>query len=226
MKRGVIALLALCLLTASAFAQSSAGRLVGTVSSTDGVIAGATVTVIDNQTGRERTLVTNEEGAFALTSVEVGTYTVKITAPGFKTFTATNVKIDVGREYALNSTLEAGDIKEEVTVVAGADVLNSTTAELSNTVSSRQITELPLNGRNPLALITLQAGTSSNGATNTAINGQRTSFTNITRDGINVNDNFIRANATDFSPERASSDDTGEFNVITQNAGADSGYGA
>ena len=226
MKRGVIALLALCLLTASAFAQSSAGRLVGTVSSTDGVIAGATVTVIDNQTGRERTLVTNEEGAFALTSVEVGTYTVKITAPGFKTFTATNVKIDVGREYALNSTLEAGDIKEEVTVVAGADVLNSTTAELSNTVSSRQITELPLNGRNPLALITLQAGTSSNGATNTAINGQRTSFTNITRDGINIQDNYIRSNATDFAPQRPGVDDISEFTLTSSNAGAESGYGA
>src|SRR5262249_40548583 len=85
---------------------------------------------------------------------------------------------------------------------------------------------LPLNGRNPLSLINLQPGTASNGATNTTINGQRSSFTNTTRDGINIQDNFIRSNATDFVPDRSNVDNTGEFTITTQNAGADQGTGA
>ncbi|MBA3242359.1 MAG: TonB-dependent receptor [Acidobacteria bacterium] len=226
MRKLLLASLALCLFAVSALAQSSTGGLVGTVSTADGAVAGANVTIKDNQTGRERTVVSSAEGTFSVSQLEVGTYTVTISAPGFKTFNASEVKIDVGREYSLNMTLEPGNISESVTVVAGADTLNTTNAELSNTVSQRQITELPLNGRNPLALITLQAGTSSNGATSTSINGQRSSFTNITRDGINIQDNFIRANASDFAPQRPGVDDISEFTLTTSNAGAESGYGA
>jgi hypothetical protein len=149
-----------------------------------------------------------------------------VTAPGHKGYTATDVKIDIGKDYSLPVSLEVGEISENVTVVAGADLINSTSGELSNTVSQRQIVELPLNGRNPLTLVLLQPGTSSNSAQNTVINGQRSSFTNITRDGINVQDNFIRANAVDFIPDRPNVDDTGEFTIVTQNAGAESGYGS
>jgi hypothetical protein len=123
-------------------------------------------------------------------------------------------------------TLEVGQVQEAVTVTAGTDVLNATTGELSNTVNSKQILELPLNGRNPLNLIALQAGVSQNGAQNTSINGLRTSFTNITRDGLNVQDGFIRSNATDFSPNRPSVDNTSEFTITTSNSGADQNGGA
>jgi hypothetical protein len=226
MRRLLLASLALCLLAASAAAQSSSGRLVGTVSTVDGVVAGATVTVRDNATGRERTAVTSEDGAFSVPQLEFGTYTVTITSAGFKTYTAAEVKIDVGREYSLNATLEPGALSETVTVTAGADVLNATTAELSNTVSPKQILELPLNGRNPLGLILLQAGTASNTNNSTSINGQRPSATNITRDGLNIQDNFIRSNASDFTQQTPSTDDIAEFTVTTQNSGADQGYGA
>src|SRR5262245_27570713 len=104
--------------------------------------------------------------------------------------------------------------------------MNATTGELSNTVSSKQILELPLNGRNPMNLIALQPGVASNSAQNSSINGMRTSFTNITRDGLNIQDGFIRSNATDFAPGRPSVDDTGEFTMVTQNAGADQNGGA
>ncbi|MCP9495232.1 MAG: TonB-dependent receptor [Pyrinomonadaceae bacterium MAG19_C2-C3] len=224
MKRFIFAVLMLCAFVASASAQTTSGRLVGTVSGPDGVIPGATVTVTDNQTKREQTLQTSGQGAFSI-PLEFGTYTVNITAQGFKTSVTTDIKIDVNREYTLNPTLEVGQVSEEVTVVGGADILNASNGELSTSVSPVQIQALPLDGRSPLSLTTLQSGTQSTGGV-TTINGQRTSFTNITRDGINVQDNFIRANATDFSPERSSSDDTGEFTIVTQNAGAESGYGA
>src|SRR5688500_8628529 len=183
MRKLLLAALALCLFAASALAQgSSTGRLVGTVSSTDGVIAGASVTVTSNQTGTTRSVTTNEEGAYTVPQLETGTYTVAISAPGFKTYNATELKIDTNREYSLNATLEIGNISESVTVTAGADVVNTTNAELSNTVTERQIVELPLANRDALVLVQLQPGVSSNGAQNTSINGQRPSMTNLTRD--------------------------------------------
>src|SRR5919197_4081789 len=127
MKKIIWALLALCLFALSALAQSNTGRLVGTVSDPSGVIAGATVLITDNQTGRERTVITSDDGTFTVPQLEVGTYTVKVTSAGHKTFTANAVKIDVGKDYSLNATLEVGDINENVEVVAGADVVNATT---------------------------------------------------------------------------------------------------
>jgi hypothetical protein len=200
--------------------QSSTGRLVGTVSDASGVIPGATVVIKDNQTSKERTLTTSGEGAFSAPQLEVGLYTVTISAPGHKTFSAADVKIDIGQEYSLNATLEVGEVSENVTVIAGADVVNSTNAELSNTISPRQVLELPLNGRNPLALLNTVAGAN---ATSASINGERSSSTNYTRDGINVQDNFIRTGG--FVQDRPTVDDTGEFTVVTQNASADQGGG-
>lgn len=226
MKRFVFAMLALCLFAASAFAQSNTGRLVGTVSDPSGVIPGATIVVTDNQTSKERTIVASDDGTYTVSQLDPGNYTVKVTAAGHKTFTATDVKIDVGKDYSLAAVLEVGNITENVEVVAGADVINATDGQVTSTVSPKQIIELPLNGRNPLNLVTLQAGTSSNGAQNTSINGQRSTFTNVTRDGLNIQDNYIRGNAVDFVQERPSVDDTGEFTITTQNAGADSGYGS
>ena len=227
MKKFIFTLLTLCLFAVGALAQgSNTGTLTGTVSDPAGVIQGATVVIHDDKTGAEKTVVTTGEGGFTVAQLDVGTYTVKITSPGHKTFTATAVKIDVGSTYTLNTTLEVGNISENVTVVAGTDIINSADAQLNTTVSQRQILELPLNGRNPLSLVLLQPGTSSNGNNSTTINGQRPSFTNITRDGINVQDNFIRTNAVDFVPDRPNVDDTGEFTIITQNAGAELGYGS
>lgn len=206
-------------------AQTSTGSLTGTVSSADGSLPGATVTVTDNATGKVQTVTTNESGSFTVPQLEAGTYTVTVTSSGFKTFVANEVKIDLGREYSLNPALEIGSLQETVTVTAGADVITATSAQVSNTVSPQQILSLPLIARNPLALTTLQAGVQSNAFQNTTINGMRTSFTNITRDGINIQDNFIRSNATDFAPGRPSVDDTAEFTIITGNQEADQGYG-
>jgi len=216
----------LCVGLVPALAQTNTGRLVGTVASPDGVIAGATVTITDDKTNKEKVIVSGSDGSFSVSQLEVGTYTVKVTANGFKTFTATAVKIDIGRDYALTATLEVGRVEDAVTIAAGVDVLNATNGELSNTVSNKQIIELPLNGRNPLNLIALQPGVSQNGAQNSSINGLRTSFTNITRDGLNVQDGFIRSNATDFSPNRSSVDNIGEFTITTSNSGADQNGGA
>src|SRR6476619_4602134 len=117
MRKFIVSSLVLCLLSLTALAQTSnTGSLVGTVSGPDGVIPGATVTITDSQTQRERATVTNGEGGFTFSQLEFGSYTVTIKAPGFKTHTATNLKIDAGREYSLTPTLEIGEITESVTV--------------------------------------------------------------------------------------------------------------
>src|SRR6185503_14650951 len=220
MKKFTLAFVALCLFAVTAFAQGTQGRLVGTVVGPDGNIAGATVTAKFGQTGKEYTVQASGDGSFTISQLEAGTYSVTVTAQGFKTFTATDVKIDANRDYTMNPTLEVGGIEEKVEVVAGADVVNSSTGELSNTVSPRQVKELPINGRNPLSLLNLIAGSNP---TSGSINGQRTSSVNYTRDGLNVQDNFIR---NGFVQDFPTVDDTGEFTVITQNAGAEYGTGS
>src|SRR5260221_10086484 len=192
MNRFLVSLLMLFALSAAVLSQTTTGRLAGTISSPDGVLPGATVTAIDKSTGKELTTTTNGEGAFLFPQIEFGTYTIKVTASGFKSYIANEVKIDVGREYTLSPTLEIGSPEASVTVTAGADVITSTSAQVSNTVSPQQILSLPLITRNPLSLTTLQAGVASNPFQNTSINGMRTTLTNITRDGINIQDTFIR----------------------------------
>lgn len=205
-------------------AQTNTGRLTGTVSGPDGVLPGATVVLKDKKTGKEVTVTSNDAGGFTFNNLDYGEYEVKVTSNGFKT-AVTSVIIQVAQQYSLPVSLEIGDLNETVTVTAGAELINSTNAEINSTISNRQITELPLATRNPLALILTQAGSSSNPSQNTSINGGRTSSTNITRDGVNIQDNFIRSNATDFAPGRPSVDNVEEFTLSSQSS-VDSGFGS
>lgn len=206
-----------------AFAQDVNGRIIGTISDPNGaVVPGATIVIKDQQTGKERNVTATNDGTFVVPQLEFGTYTVTITASGYKTFTASDVKVDVGREYSLNARLELGQLTEQVTVVAdGGEQINSSNAELSTTISQEQIRELPLNGRNPLNLIYLQAGANT---TTSSISGQRSAATTVTRDGVNVQDNAIRTGA--FVSDQPTTDDTGEFTLVTQNAGVQQGGGS
>ncbi len=201
------------------YGQAATGRLSGTVSGPDGLISNATVTVTDNQTKQSRTASTNSQGAFSFPQLAVGTYTVSFSASGFKTINADDVRIDVGKEYVLTPTLEVGAIEEKVNVFAGADIVNSTNAELSNTVTETQLLGLPINGRDPSSLIQLQPGVSQGGE----VDGLRTSAQNVTRDGLNVQDNFIREGM--FNPDRPRIDDVSEFTIVTQNANPSLGSG-
>ena len=224
MKRFSLALLLVMIGSLFVFGQTNTGRLTGVVSGPDGVLPGATVSLLDNKSGTEKTTTTNDVGAYTFPQLDPGIFTLTVKSNGFKTSTRTNIEIIVGQEYSLNVGLEIGSVSETVTVSAGQDIVNSTSAEIGQTLNNRQLTELPLNGRNPLNLILTQPGTSSNPNQGTSINGQRTAATNIVRDGINIQDNFIRSNATDFAPSRPSVDDVSEFTITTQ-ADASRGFG-
>ncbi len=221
MRRVIFAALTVGIFAVLAFAQTTTGRLSGNVSGPDGLLPGAVVNITDNQTGRTLNTTANDSGSFLFERIPFGVYTVRVTADGFKTFVANNVRVDANTEYTLNPVLEIGDVNVEVTVEAGAELVNASNAELSTTVDGKQILDLPINGRNPLSLLNLQAGV--NATAGNHVNGQRTSSTNFTRDGVNVQDNFIRTGG--FVQDRPTVDDTGEFTVVTQNAGADLGGG-
>jgi carboxypeptidase family protein len=219
--------LVLVLLASAASAQTTLGRLSGTVLDASGaVLPGATIMLTSEQTNQVQTAVSGEGGAFLFPQVLVGTYKVEISLQGFRTTTFTKVSIAVGQEYALTARLELGNVTENVTVEAGTSLVPTTSPEVSTTVVQEQIVSLPLNGRNPISLVQLQAGVASLGRTNTAINGGRPTWTQVTQDGVNIQDNFIRTNSVDFVPNRPTSDNVGEFSIVTTAQGADNAGGA
>jgi hypothetical protein len=170
--------------------------------------------------------VANENGVFTFPQVQVGNYRVEIALQGFKTASFRKVAVAVGQEYSLTARLELGNVSENVTVEAGASLVPTTTPEVTTTVQQQQIIALPLNGRNPITLVQLQAGVASLGRTNTAINGGRPTWTEVTQDGINIQDNFIRTNSVDFVPNRPTADSVAEFSIVTSAQGADASGGA
>ena len=224
----VLAGILLALSPPSVLAQTTLGRIVGTARDGSGaIVPGATVTVVSAATGEELVATSQEDGAFVFPQVRPGRYTVKLELAGFKSVTYSDVRVEPGQEYSLAAKLDVGDLSEVVQVTAGVDLVHTTTPEVTNTVRQEQIVELPLNARNPIELIRLQAGVPGVAARqSTAINGGRPTWTQVTQDGINIQDNFIRTNSLDFVPNRPTSDIIGEFTIVTNTQGVDSAGGS
>src|SRR4051812_8553289 len=143
----------------AAFAQSSVGRLAGSVFDTSGgVLPGATVTLTGELTGQTQTTTTTDTGAFLFPQVQPGLYMVSIVLSGFKTAEFQHVEINVGVERSITARLDVASLAESVEVVASTPNVQTTTPEVTTTVVQRQIQDLPLDDRDPLALIRLQAG--------------------------------------------------------------------
>ncbi|HUQ49365.1 MAG TPA: carboxypeptidase-like regulatory domain-containing protein, partial [Terriglobales bacterium] len=218
----------LLLLSTSVLAQTTLGRISGVVTDPTGaVVPNAKITATNEETKQSTSTTSSSSGSFAFPQLPVGFYNIKIEAGGLKTASYSKVKVDTGLEYSITAKLEVGAASETVEVVAGSELVNTSTSEISNTVAKEQIRDLPLASRNPLALVTLQAGVPGIfNRTNTAINGARPGWTQVTQDGINIQDNFIRVNGLDFVPNRPTSDNVGEFTITTNNLGADNAGGS
>ncbi len=212
----------------SALAQSFNSTVSGTVKDQAGaVIAGAKVTLIDVATQREVTATTNDQGTFVFPDVRAGEYRLTAEQNGFKKGEVTGVTVNVGTPATVTFELQTGQIAEVITTTASEAqaVVNTENATLQTTVLERQINDLPLNGRNPLTLAGLQAGVNTSGSNRTAtVNGTRGTFTNLTWDGININDNFIRTDSF-FGVAAPSVVSVAEFTLTTQNGGPSDGLG-
>lgn len=218
--------LSLLLLVGSVPAQSGTSSVKGTVTDQQGrVVAGATVTLISNETGLARTQTTKENGGFAFDLIPPGSYRLEAEATDFKKAVITEVRALVAKPTTLDVPLEVGAISESVTVSAGsADVLlNKQDASLGNNFQSQQITQLPLESRNVVALLSLQPGVTREGY----VAGSRSDQANITLDGVDVNEQ--QRGIDPFSDEAFSSvlrvtpDSVQEFRVTTTNPNATQG---
>ncbi|HET7114337.1 MAG TPA: TonB-dependent receptor [Pyrinomonadaceae bacterium] len=215
--------------TSIAIAQSVNSRVTGIVKDTAGAsVPGAKVMLTDAATKDQKEATTSEDGTFTISDVRPGTYSVIVEATGFKKLSVTNVTVHVDTPVVLNSlTLEAGGITETVSVTASdaQSLIRSEDAKLTTVVDVKQVQDLPLNGRNPINLAGGMAGVNTNTNTRQAsINGLRGSFSNITWDGIEINDNLVRTDSL-FGVNTPSVAAVAEFSLTTQNAGADDGLG-
>lgn len=217
----------MALVNAPLVAQTS-GSLTGSVVDPAGAaVPGAKVDLsLDGSDAVIASTVTKEDGVYTFLSLRPATYKVTISASGFGKEAITSVKIDTARETALPpAKVSVASTTETIEVSGAVSAVQTTNAEISNTVTNAQIAKLPQLNRSPLALIATQAGVGSNGRTATTMNGLRVTYSNVTIDGINIQDNFIRTNALDYLPNMLLTDQIGEMTVATSNTNASQGNG-
>ncbi|GAB4235115.1 MAG: hypothetical protein Kow00109_08320 [Acidobacteriota bacterium] len=214
---GPVAGVLLILLSAGAWAQTT--ELAGVVVDPAGaVVPGADVTLVNQATGNERAVVTDDEGRFRFPQLPPGNYTIRVELPGFKTLEQQNIRLLVDTPQNLTLRLELGEVSEVVTVSSSAErLMNQIDASLGNAFNTEQIIELPLNQRNVYQLLSLQPGVTEDGY----VSGARSDQSNLTLDGIDVNE---QQQGTAFeSVLRVTPDSVQEFRVTTSTPGSSQG---
>jgi len=222
-----LAVLLTCLFAATAFGQTTTGSISGTVTDPTGaVVAGATVTITNPATGAERSVESNEQGAFNVPALQPGKYTVTVDAKGFKKAVSHDIIVTVTQIASVTIPLEIGSASETVTVSASQEVINTSSPSVTNIINTRQVVDLPLAGRNPVELAGLQAGIAVVGTDvrGASVSGLRQTAVNLTQDGINAMDNFVKTSSF-FALTTPSLNSTSEFSITTSTGGADSGRG-
>lgn len=218
----------LCAVAAAAQITTS-GRLVGVVTdSTGALVPNAGIVATNNGTKQELSTTANDEGSWSIPGVPNGTYTIKVSGPNFKTTVLQNVKVDTSQVTTANATLEPGEATAEVVIQGGGEILNTETANVATTIAGRQIVELPFVTRDALQLVLTLPGVQTPGVPRTSsINGLPKGSVNLTLDGVNIQDNFLRSSDGFFTTIQAKSDAVQEVTVSTAVPGAESaGEGA
>ncbi|MBC7932641.1 MAG: carboxypeptidase regulatory-like domain-containing protein [Rubrivivax sp.] len=213
-------LVVILFITPAAFAQTGTSAVSGTVTDPQGnAVAGANITLSNEENSFTRTQTSSDSGAYTFNAVPPGTYSVEVSAPGFKKATVTNVRALVDKPTDVKVALEIGALTESVTISASAGevLLNTQDATLGNNFVSQQITQLPLEARNVQSLLTLQPGVTREGY----VTGARSDQSNITLDGVDINE--AQSNDIGTPVLRLNSEAIEEFRVVTSNANATQG---
>lgn len=206
-------------------AQAGRSTVQGTVNDQQGnVVAGANVTLANSEKNYSRTQTTNQEGNYVFSAVPPGTYTIEIEAAGFKKLAIANVEALVDTSTDRDAQLEIGAVSEVVSISSATEApLNTTDATIGVAFETRRIEQLPLNARNVVGLLSLQPGVTRSGY----VNGGRADQSNITLDGVDVNEQQsgldVVTNQAFASVLRVTADSVQEFRVITTNPNADTG---
>ena len=220
-----------------AHAQFDTATVVGTVRDNSGaVVPGATVTLTNLDTGISMTRVSDASGSYEFMNVRVGRYKVTAELQGFSTALADNIQVTVGARQRVELQLTPGNLTETVEVVGAATRLETDSSQRGQVITSEQVVQLPLNGREYSALALLTPGVRlsalNTGSSQTVregsfnINGLRSTFNNFLLDGID--NNAYGTSNQGFSNQvmQPSPDAVAEFKVVTNNMSAEYGRSA
>jgi len=198
LRRSAYALIVSCLLPAAVLAQIDQGTVTGTIRDTQhDVIVGATVTLVDKDTNLTFTRQTGGSGDYTFSPVKIGNYSLSAVAPGFATAIRNDIRVDVGQTVGINLTLKPGAASETVTVTAQNE-LQTEQASTGQVFTSKEINDMPLDGRNYVFAAQLTTGVAAPnqgfrqvaGAGDFTSNGNRVSQNNFVLDGVDNNSNM------------------------------------
>jgi hypothetical protein len=223
--------LQLLCLSASAYAQTISGSIVGTVlDSTGNVIPAASVKLISERTGEERQSPTNESGDFLFPALQPGAYTVSVEQPGFKPFKKTGNLLSAAERLSVgNINLQVGSVNESITVEAQGVSVQTSSSENSALISSRQLEQVSIRGRDVVSMLRILPGVSqtvdteflggSFGTGTPNIGGARSNWNSLQVDGVTGND--LGSPSVFSSP--INMDAIGEVKVLLNNYQAEYG---
>jgi hypothetical protein len=228
-----VALLALMMMGSAAWGQATTSVRGSVVDPSGKAVAGASVVLANSESKTERATTTGEQGEYQFLLVPPGTYKLSVTASGFRHYEQTDLQLLVNTPATANVQLTIGGTSETVTVTSEAPAINLVDASIGNSFDEVQVSQLPLEGRNVPDLLSLQAGVAYTGnrigdkdqdTRNGAVNGARSDQSNVTLDGVDVNDQSNGYAFTSVLP--VTQDSIEEFRVTTTNYGADQGQGS
>jgi hypothetical protein len=210
------------------------GSIVGRVTDqTGGVVPGATVKVARQETGLERSYLTDETGTFLASGLNAGTYTVEVNMTGFKAYRRGDIVLNVRDQLRVDVRLELGNVSETIEVMERAVALQTETAAVEQVVSGAQVANIAMNGRNFLQLPALVPGASSTQpAFNTPVGVSANAGINF--NGLRSSQNVWRVDGPENYDRGCggcievlpSIDAISEFKVGTANSDVDMGFGS
>jgi hypothetical protein len=197
-------------------------------------IAGAQVVLASPESKTERTVTTSDQGEYQFLFLPPGTYTLTVSAKGFQRSQITGLQLLVNTPATINAQLKVGTASEVIEVTSELPALNLVDASIGNSFDENQVKQVPLEGRNVPDLLSLQPGVAYTGnrtdidydqdTRNGAVNGARSDQSNITLDGVDVNDQAKGYAFKSVIPVPL--DSVQEFRVTTTNYGAEQGVGS
>ena len=220
--------LMLWLAASAAFAQENTAEIRGRVlDAQEAALPGVTIVITNQATGVYRQAVSNADGIYFITALTPGTYSITAELSGFKKYSRTDVRLDLGHTTTLDLPLELGALTETVAVTAATPLVDITSKEIGGNVTNREVTLLPSVNGNFIGMVALLPGIISNistesfGSDAVSVNGMDSRNNNFMLDGANNNDDVIGQRAG--SQARTPLEAIAEFQVVTNQYDAEFG---
>lgn len=232
------AAIGVCVLWAgSGLAQYTTTSLSGTVLDPSGApVAGAAITVEGMDNGLHQTGASGDAGNFSFPALQVGRYQISVEKPGFAKYIQTGLNLSIGQPASVQVNLQIGNISQQISVSADAALVNTESGTVGQLINEKKILDLPLDGRQPQALLFLTAGAVNEtgnyclvncqggvypGEQDGSVNGGGPRSVNFQMDGAGHNDTYLNTNLPFPNPDAVA-----QFNVDTDNLSAQYGIGA